>query len=840
MKFIGQYIQSLKARFRSSVYLENLTDPGSDTDKFLVADSDGKVGYRSGNNVLSDLGIASDEILDWTADQSAANTIHTNNITDLHGAGVDGAVNQVLTDNGDGTVTSEAGLKWDGNILLVSSSTSARPMLSLNSDNTDAEAPELHLYKNSASADGDDLGKIRFSGFDDAANDEHDFAQILGEVVDASDGAEEGKLSLFVASHDAELQPGLIIQSGDAEDKVDVTIGNTATSLTTIAGNLTVTGTLTSDAMGSGNSYAAGLVPAGSSIHETKFLRKDGTFAVPYVYLGMDGISMSLNLISVDLKANGGLVIESGKIALDLGASSITNNLTIPVDLTSDGAGTIHANNVPTLNQSTTGNAATATTLTAGDKSLSSIFTLKGIVIDDDRNLVVSADGQALHIDSMAMTDATTSASGTHANYHHVMFEQPILLASNASVTTTTASTVYIKGAPAAGTNQTITNAYAFYVGGGDSYFEGGSYFASQSTFAGNIVVGGPSNASNSWISIYCNDTGGTDDDDSSGGITFYETGTYSINAPRYGAKIVYNEDADEFAIGTINDNTFNRQIYMKRGLDYVYLADQVYIEGATPGLQFQSTDTSIVATNSLGDLNWKSADDSNVTLQIKGIATETHATNSAGGSKLEFYVTPNTTSTVAIAATIDQNKDLLIEGDLQVKGNDIKDDDGTTCITFNSDSSTTIPRLRAPIRELAPTSTSTSGDANGDVVFFGQGPSGGDTVAGLIYCYKSTGYWELSDADSADYASGLLAVAIDADPSTDGMLIRGMVTHHVEIEGTEAKGSIVYLSATDGGVATVDPPTGSGDIIRVLGYALDTDNDQLYFNPSMDWIEIA
>ena len=35
----------------------------------------------------------------------------------------------------------------------------------------------------------------------------------------------------------------------------------------------------------------------------------------------------------------------------------------IPVDLTSDGAGTIHANNVPTLNQNTTGNAATATAL---------------------------------------------------------------------------------------------------------------------------------------------------------------------------------------------------------------------------------------------------------------------------------------------------------------------------------------------------------------------------------------------------------------------------------------------------------------------------------------------
>lgn len=40
------------------------------------------------------------------------------------------------------------------------------------------------------------------------------------------------------------------------------------------------------------------------------------------------------------------------------GDSKILNRPTIPVDLTSDGAGTIHANNVPTLNQDTTGTSA--------------------------------------------------------------------------------------------------------------------------------------------------------------------------------------------------------------------------------------------------------------------------------------------------------------------------------------------------------------------------------------------------------------------------------------------------------------------------------------------------
>ena len=44
------------------------------------------------------------EHIDWTGDVSASSVIHTNNITDLHGAGVDGSANQLLTDDGDGNV----------------------------------------------------------------------------------------------------------------------------------------------------------------------------------------------------------------------------------------------------------------------------------------------------------------------------------------------------------------------------------------------------------------------------------------------------------------------------------------------------------------------------------------------------------------------------------------------------------------------------------------------------------------------------------------------------------------------------------------------------------------
>jgi hypothetical protein len=59
------------------------------------------------------------EHYDWSSDISGTATVHTNNITDLHGAGVDGSANQLLTDDGDGSVSSEAKLTWDGSSTLT-------------------------------------------------------------------------------------------------------------------------------------------------------------------------------------------------------------------------------------------------------------------------------------------------------------------------------------------------------------------------------------------------------------------------------------------------------------------------------------------------------------------------------------------------------------------------------------------------------------------------------------------------------------------------------------------------------------------------------------------------
>ena len=215
MKWLGQHIWDFISRFRSTVYLEDVSNTSSDVDKFLVAESDGKVGYRTGAEVLSDIGAASSasditgvsittdsgsgskaedtsgsadfsilgssgvgvtnsgttitavavpseidhdslsnfvaaEHYRWDTDISSTATIHTNNITDLHGAGVSGSANQLLTDDGDGTITSQTNLTFTGSALGVTGIVNIAPggtagNAALFIDNHDADQIALNI-----------------------------------------------------------------------------------------------------------------------------------------------------------------------------------------------------------------------------------------------------------------------------------------------------------------------------------------------------------------------------------------------------------------------------------------------------------------------------------------------------------------------------------------------------------------------------------------------------------------------------------------------------------------------------------------------------------------------
>lgn len=116
--------------------------------------------------------------------------------------------------------------------------------------------------------------------------------------------------------------------------------------------------------------------------------------------------------------------------------------------------------------------------------------------------LASSTIGAFTSWNTATVTDNSTAASGTVASQVFHNFRQPILAATNASVTTTDAATLYVAGGPAAGTNQTITNSWGLWnvgktrldntvlVGTGTNSSNGIIQLATHTTSAGGIGFG--------------------------------------------------------------------------------------------------------------------------------------------------------------------------------------------------------------------------------------------------------------------------------------------------------------------------------------------------------------
>jgi hypothetical protein len=134
--------------------------------------------------------------------------------------------------------------------------------------------------------------------------------------------------------------------------------------------------------------------------------------------------------------------------------------------------------------------------------------------------------------------------------------------------------------------------------------------------------------------------------------------------------------------------------------------------------------------------------------------------------------------------------------------------------------------------RKFSITST-TDGNHDGDIVYFGATES---LTTGAIYHYKSDGTWEAADADAASTSDGLLAVALGENSDESGMLLRGMVTIDHD---PGAVGDVLYLSTTAGDCSAT-APSGTGDIVRIIGYCLDASNGQIWFNPDSTFVEIS
>ena len=122
----------------------------------------------------------------------------------------------------------------------------------------------------------------------------------------------------------------------------------------------------------------------------------------------------------------------------------------------------------------------------------------------------------------------------------------------------------------------------------------------------------------------------------------------------------------------------------------------------------------------------------------------------------------------------------------------------------------------------------SVAGDHEGTVLSIGTL----GLVVGTVY-YWNGSEWADANAGAVATADGLVGIATDSATAPD-VLVSGII-QLASVPGSA--GDVLYLD-TSNGLLAATAPSGSGDIVRVMGYNLGS--NRVYFNPSQDWLEIV
>jgi hypothetical protein len=115
-----------------------------------------------------------------------------------------------------------------------------------------------------------------------------------------------------------------------------------------------------------------------------------------------------------------------------------------------------------------------------------------------------------------------------------------------------------------------------------------------------------------------------------------------------------------------------------------------------------------------------------------------------------------------------------------------------------------------------------------------------GATLAVGDLCYLDSSFkWVLADADAAassgSVALGLCVLAAAGDTSATKMLLLGTM-RSAAFPASITGGAQLYVSQTAGDMTTTIP-TGADVVVRVVGWAILTEPNTIYFNPSSDFI---
>jgi hypothetical protein len=207
-------------------------------------------------SAASDVTLAGDLTVQGNDIKSSGGTAITLSTTDVSIGGdltvtgndvKDSGANTVLTFDGSGNVSLPGNLTVNGthttlNTSVTSTTTATENNFVITSTDDGASAsPDLKLWRNSSDPDdNDEIGNIFFTGTN-SASEATDYAHILGQITDVTNGTEDGRLTFKTMS------------AGTLSDRLTINSGSVGIGTTNPNNTLTVVGTLSASGQISGN-----------------------------------------------------------------------------------------------------------------------------------------------------------------------------------------------------------------------------------------------------------------------------------------------------------------------------------------------------------------------------------------------------------------------------------------------------------------------------------------------------------------------------------------------------------------------------------------------------------
>ena len=111
-----------------------------------------------------------------------------------------------------------------------------------------------------------------------------------------------------------------------------------------------------------------------------------------------------------------------------------------------------------------------------------------------------------------------------------------------------------------------------------------------------------------------------------------------------------------------------------------------------------------------------------------------------------------------------------------------------------------------------------------------------GATVMDLVYMGGSS-KWLKTDSNATSTSINLLGISLESKTDTQAMNVALPGSFVRDESWSWTPGVPLYIHTTAGAI-TATKPSGSGDVVRTVGYAVHA--DMIYFNPSSDYVTLA